>query len=110
MKDLPCRIFALLLLTPFSASAILLDCKDHGDGTYTCVEISESATTEHIEAAFVEQAKEQCKQRTIKRHATGGMSSRGAVRMEAMKGAKEDYDRCVANKARELRDAGQQSE
>lgn len=116
MNTLNWLIAPLSLLACQPALAILLDCKHNTDGTYTCVEIgkpsatgaaspvhNEAATTER---AYIEQAKKECTYRKPRTRAAGKGSS-SALKMEAMKSAQEDYERCVASKAAELRSAQQ---
>lgn len=113
------RLFAALLITlPLGVSAIQLDCKDNGDGTYTCVEIKRqvkqpaafpAATADEpadIDRASVEQAEKECSYRKPHRRVSG-MSTGTAVKMEGRKSAQKDYDRCVAQKLKAMKNAAQ---
>lgn len=116
LKTLSWLIAPLALIVYRPASAILLDCKHNLDGTYTCVEIGQSPAAEaaspaHSEAAktdhaYIEQAKKACIYRKPRTRA-GGKVSTSALKMEAVKSAREEYERCVAIKAAELRKAQQ---
>jgi hypothetical protein len=108
---------AIAILTATTpASAIILDCKQNLDGTYTCVEIGKPSAAETaspaqdeaatIQRAYIERAREFCTYRKPRPRA-GGKGSTSALKMEAMKSAKEDYERCVAAKAAELQKADQ---
>lgn len=112
------RGLALALLLPLPAPGLQLDCEDHGDGTYTCVEIgsdrikgsptsgSPSPQAQRASPAYVSQAEEECEARLRPRRA-GGKGTSGAVRLEARKRAQEDYDRCVTERAAELERAAE---
>jgi hypothetical protein len=116
LKTLSWMITPLALIAYQPASAIILDCKHNLDDTYTCVEIGKSSAAEaaspaHSEAAkidraYIEQAKKECTYRKP-RMRTGGKGSTSALRMETMKSAQEDYERCVASKAAERRKSQQ---
>lgn len=117
MKNLSWLIAPLALIVYQPAWAIILDCKHNPDGTYTCVEIGKPSAAEaaaspaHSEAAkidraYIEQAKKECTYRKPRTRA-GGKGSTSALKMEAMKSAQEDFERCVAAKAAELRNAQQ---
>ena len=94
------------LLYTIPALAILLDCKQNSDGTYLCVEIEGSqaiepakSTVPEIDSVHIEQARKEC----IYREPRKRMGSGSAVRSEARKSAQEDYERCVAGRAWELK-------
>lgn len=116
MKTLSWLIAPLALIVYRPALAIILDCKHNLDGTYTCVEIGNSPAAEaaspaqteaaQIDRAYIEQAKKECTYRKPRTRA-GGKGSTSALKMEAMKSAQQDYERCVASKAAELRNAQQ---
>jgi hypothetical protein len=105
-----------ILTTATPAAAIILDCKQNLDGTYTCVEIGKPSAAETaspaqdeaatIQRAYIERAREFCTYRKPRTRA-GGKASTSALKMEAMKSAQEDYERCVAAKAAELQKADQ---
>jgi hypothetical protein len=107
---------AAVLFASTPASAIILDCKQNLDGTYTCVEIGKPSAAETaspaqdeaatIQRAYIERAREFCTYRKPRTRA-GGKGSTSALKMEAMKSAQEDYERCVAAKAAELQNADQ---
>jgi hypothetical protein len=111
LKNLSRLIAPLALIACQPALAIILDCKHNHDGTYTCVEIGKPSAAEtdssaHSEAAgidraYIEQAEKECTYRKPRKRA-GGKGSTGALKMEAMKSAQEEYERCVAIKAAEL--------
>lgn len=95
------------------ALAILLDCKQNQDGTYLCVEIEESraispakSTVPEIDAVHIEQAGKEC----IYREPRSRPRSGSTARLEARKSAQQDYDRCVADRAWELKNPGDQSD
>jgi len=112
LKTLNWLIAPLALIVYQPALAIILDCKHNLDGTYTCVEIDKSAAAEaasssrsetaEIDRAYIEQAEKECTYRKP-RMRTGGKGSTSALKMEAMKSAQEEYERCVAIKAAEIR-------
>jgi len=112
LKNLSRLIAPLALIACQPALAIILDCKHNDDGSYTCVEIgnpsaAETDSSTHSEAAeidraYIEQAEKECTYRKPRKRA-GGKGSTRALRMEAMKSAQEEYERCVAIKAAELR-------
>ncbi|HHJ17683.1 MAG TPA: hypothetical protein ENJ80_13405 [Gammaproteobacteria bacterium] len=102
-------LFPLATACAFPASAILLDCKTQGDGTYLCVEIEASdaitavpGRVPEIDTAHIEQARSECTYNKPRRRLSG-MGASGAVRSEARKAAQKEYDQCVADKAWELR-------
>ena len=104
----PLRGFILItgLVYTVPVLAILLDCKQNADNTYLCVEIEGSQAIEHaenrvpeIDSAHIEQARKEC----VYREPRTRMGARSAVRAEARKSAQKDYDRCVANRAWELK-------
>jgi hypothetical protein len=99
-------IFLPGLIYTMPALAILLDCKQNNDGTFLCVEIEGSqaiepakSTVPEIDSVHIEQARKEC----IYREPRKRMGSGSAVRSEARKSAQEDYDRCVADRAWELK-------
>jgi hypothetical protein len=116
LTNLSWLIAPLTLLVYRPALAIIFDCTDNHDGTYTCVEIgqapaAQTASPEHSETAkteraYVEQAKKKCTYRKPRTRA-GGKGSTSALKMEAMKSAQQEYERCVAIKSSELRKAQQ---
>ena len=116
VKKLARLIVALSLSSTPPAFAIVLDCEDNHDGTYTCVEISNSnaagrasagqTETAEGERAYIERAREACTYRKPRARA-GGKGSTSALKMEAMKAAREEYERCLARKAAELKNAEQ---
>jgi len=102
-------LLPLALAYTLPASAILLDCKTQGDGTYLCVEIEASGAlaatpgrVPEIDNAHIEQARSECTYHKPRKRMSG-MGSGGAVRAEAKKAAQKEYDQCVANRAWELR-------
>ncbi len=115
-------IFPAAMTFSLDAAAIMLDCKDLGDGTYTCVEINESFylpppasksdpdSDADPDAAsgnpYIEEARKHCTYQKPRGRKGGGGAS-GAAKMEALKNAREDYDRCIALKARELMNAAE---
>ena len=106
-------IFLPGLLYTMPALAILLDCKQNDDGTYLCVEIEGSqaiepakSTVPEIDSFHIEQARKEC----IYREPRKRMGSGSAVRSEARKSAQEDYDRCVADRAWELKNLENRSD
>lgn len=112
LKTLNWLIAPLALIVYQPALAIILDCTHNLDGTYTCVEIDKSAAAEaasssrsetaEIDRANIEQAEKECTYRKP-RMRSGGKGSTSALKMEAMKSAQEEYERCVAIKAAEIR-------
>lgn len=116
LKNLHWPITGLALIYPLAAFAIVLDCEQNPDGTYTCVEIGQASSAEldspaqseaaKIGRAYIEQARQQCTYRKPRARA-GGKGSTSALKMEAMKSAQEAYEHCVASKAAELRNAEQ---
>jgi hypothetical protein len=113
MIKMPCWVTLLLSTTfPLNAHAIKLDCVDHGDGTYTCVEIGHSPTASlsdakpgqdtRIEPAYLEQAKKACTQHKPRKR-IGGQKTGAALRMEEEKSARESYDRCLLETAAKIR-------
>lgn len=99
-------LFPLAMAHTFPVSALLLDCKPQGNGTYLCVEIEASnaitavpARVPDIDSAHIEKARSECTyQKPRKRMGAGG-----AVRSEAKKAAQREYEQCVADRAWELR-------
>jgi len=116
LKTVSWLITPLALIVYQPALAIILDCKHNLDGTYTCVEIGKSSAAEaaspaHSEAAkidraYIERAKAECTYRAPRMRA-GGKGATSALKMEMAKSAQEDYERCVATKAAEIRKAQQ---
>ncbi len=103
--------FALtLLLLPLPAGAILLDCDVNAERIYTCIEIGNSATsTDNPDSQetysdeyrrYIEQAKEHCVYNEPRRRVSG--KNTGALRVEELKSAREEYDQCINDTAREL--------
>ncbi|WP_455235396.1 hypothetical protein [Thiogranum longum] len=112
MKHIACWIFApVVVAASLPLHAIVLDCEDHGDGTYTCVEIEAGSATgapqqnkaATIDPVLIEQAKRECVLREP-RVRPGGMAA-SAARMEAKKTARENYEQCIATRAKELSEA-----
>jgi hypothetical protein len=111
MKAIAPVISLTLLSLPLSSGAVLLDCEIDAQRIYTCVEVSEPATsapkTDETEAygdeyrRYLEQAKEQCVYNEPPRR-VAGKNTGGALRMEQLKSAREEYEHCVGAKAREL--------
>ena len=117
-------IFSTAITFSLDAAAILLDCEDLGDGTYTCVEVKESYylpppasqpdpnTDAAPDAAsrnpYIEEARNHCTYRKP-RGRKGGGGTLGAAKMEALKKARKDYDRCIVEKAWELKKAAEKS-
>jgi len=111
MKIRSTGIVLTLLSLPLSARAVLLDCEIDAKGIYTCVEVGASAPSARTQgdAAFygeeysryVEQAKQQCVYNEPRRRTTGKTSG-GALRVELLKSAREDYEQCINETAREL--------
>ena len=106
-------IFLSGLIYAMPAPALLLDCKQNKDGTYLCVEIEGSraitpakSTVPEIDAAHIEQARKECIYREPRTRPRSG----SAVRSEARKSAQQDYDRCVADRAWELKNLEQRSD
>jgi hypothetical protein len=104
--------FTLILLSlPISAGAVLLDCEIDAQRIYTCVEVGESAIaarqTDDAEAygdeyrRYLEQAKQQCVYNEPRRR-VAGKNTGGALRMEELKSARQEYEQCVSATAREL--------
>lgn len=114
--SLPWSMVPLMLMFSLPVRAIILDCEKNPDGSYLCVEVGQPteeaavspAQTEaaKIDRAYLEQAKQQCTYKEPRRRGTG-MAAGGASRSEAEKLAREKYERCLARKARELKNAEQ---
>jgi hypothetical protein len=95
------------------AQAVILDCEINFDGTYSCVEIRDTsvspearAEAQETQRVYVERAQEHCEYQEPRRR-MGGRASSGAQRLEDLKRAKREYDKCVAEKAEALRQADQ---
>jgi hypothetical protein len=96
---------------PTAARAVLLDCEIDAQGIYTCVEVGESASAaqgpDDKEAyseeyrRYIEQAKQECVYSEPRRR-VAGKNTGGALRMEELKAAREEYEQCTSEKAREL--------
>ena len=95
---------------PMTAPALLLDCEINADKTYTCVEISGVNPPEDSEKrqpgsedhrSYMEQAKQSCVYREPRKRATG-KGGGSALRSEEIKSAREDYEKCISDKAWEL--------
>ena len=115
-------IFPAVMTFSMNAAAILLDCEDLGNGTYTCVEVKESiylppsssksdpdADTDPDMASgnpYIEEARKHCTYQKP-RGRKGGGGTLGAAKMEALKKAQKDYDRCLVEKAWELKKAAE---
>jgi len=83
------------------------------DGTYTCVDVGETSVPPAVRAeaqenyrAYIEAAQKQCEYREPRRR-TGGKATSSSQRVEDLKRARRDYDKCVATKAEALRQADQ---
>lgn len=105
---------ALLVAGALPARAVILDCELNMDGTYTCVEIRDTRVSPEVREqareshrAYLEEAQQYCEYQEPRRR-MGGRATSGAQRMEDLKRAKREYDRCVADKAEELRQADRQ--
>jgi hypothetical protein len=94
-----------------AAGTLKLECEDHGDGSYSCVEISRSAGAPRatpkaeptVAPAHLEKARQEC---TFQRPRTrpGGQKGGGAaLRAEQEKAAQEAYDRCLRDAAARIR-------
>ena len=111
MKALATGVVPILLSLPVTAGAVLLDCEIDARRIYTCVEVSEPSTAgrkaDNTEAygdeyrRYLKQAEEQCVYNEPRRR-VAGKNTGGALRMEELKSAREEYERCVSAKAREL--------
>ena len=104
-------MFLSSLIYTMPALAILLDCKQNEDGTYLCVEIEGSraitptkSAVPEIDTIHIEQARKECIYHEPRTRPRSG----SAVRSEARKSAQQDYDRCVADRAWELKNLGHQ--
>ena len=110
MKCIAPTFTLTLLFLPFPAAAIVLDCDISVERIYTCVEIGRSATeadnAENQETfseeyrGYIEQAKERCVYNEPRRRVSG--KNTGALRVEELKSAREAYDQCINDTAREL--------
>lgn len=97
---------------PLPADAILLDCEINRDGSYHCIEIAGDDGNTRIDAAdkdhdelykrYLDQARSECTYKEPRKRAGGKMTG-AAHRSEELKSARNDYDRCVRDKARALR-------
>ena len=106
-------MFLSCLIYTMPALAIMLDCKQNKDGTYLCVEIEGSraitpvkSTVPEIDAVHIEQARKECVYREPRSRPRSG----SAVRSEARKSAQQDYERCVADRAWELKNLEHRSD
>jgi hypothetical protein len=107
---------AVVLISSKAAVAIILDCQQNLDGSYSCVEIGKPQPAHPVTPArdeeskiqreYIERAKEFCTYQKPRLRA-GGKAASSAFKMEAMKSAQQDYERCLAAKAAELRNADQ---
>lgn len=107
----------ILVMIPLQVEAILLDCQDNGDGTYFCVKIdpvldtdgSSTALSEALKTnqPYIEEAKKECTYKKPRRVGSA-VGSHAALNREREKAAQEEYERCLANKAHELKKAQQQ--
>jgi hypothetical protein len=87
-----------------------LDCDINAERIYTCVEIGNSAvatdTPDNQETyseeyrRYIGQAKEHCVYNEPRRRVAGKNS--GALRVEELKSAREEYEQCINDTAREL--------
>jgi hypothetical protein len=97
--------------------ALLLDCKDNGDGTYFCVKFdpvrdaaegsSGAAETVQADNPYIEEAKKECTYKKPRR-VGGSVGSRTALSREKEKAAQLEYERCLARKAHQLKKARDQ--
>lgn len=105
-------IFALLMLPLQYVEAIQLDCQDNGDGTYFCVKIdpirdadgSATALSEAVKSnnPYIEEAKKECSYQKPRRVGSA-VGSHAALNREKEKSARQEYERCLAKKAHELK-------
>jgi hypothetical protein len=111
MKNIASGYILTLLSLPLPASAVLLDCEVSAERVYTCVEIGDSTTAVDTPDGkqsyseeyrqYIEQAQQQCVYKEPRRR-VAGKNTGGAIRVEELKSARADYDRCVSESAREL--------
>ncbi len=111
MKTAAPGIVLILLALPITSGAVLLDCEIDAQRIYTCVEVGEPAAAggkaDDTEAygdeyrRYLEQAEQQCVYNEPRRR-VAGKNTGGALRMEDLKSAREEYEQCVSAKAREL--------
>lgn len=104
-----------LLISSLSlpALALRLDCEKQADGTYLCVEITDAGgqspggaeAESPIEQRYLEQAKRECEYDEPRRRATGKAPPASLV--EERKLAEAAYQRCLREKAAELKKADQ---
>ncbi|MDH3901212.1 MAG: hypothetical protein OEU51_09230 [Gammaproteobacteria bacterium] len=116
MKFLPALSAVAALVAALPVSGIVLDCEINIDGTYTCIEIGETSVSPEVRAraqenyrAYIEEAQTQCEYNEPRRR-TGGRASSSAQRLEDLKRARREYDKCVATKAEALRQADQNTD
>ena len=100
----------VFITLPLKVPALLLDCEINPDKTYTCIEISapnrpdvskEQVPKREDHRSYMEEAKQSCVYREPRKR----VSSKGggsALRSEALKSAREDYEKCISDKAWEL--------
>ncbi|MGD8842349.1 MAG: hypothetical protein PVJ83_02650 [Gammaproteobacteria bacterium] len=111
MKRLVPACALILANLPLSADAILLDCQINDQRIYTCVEVGVPAAAgetppvirvdDEAYGRYLDQAKQQCVYKEPRRR-TGGKNTGLALRTEALKSAREDYEACISATAREL--------
>ena len=100
----------LSAILPLQTQALLLDCEINADKTYTCIEISDTASRGTPEdgksygeeySGYVEQAKQSCVYEEPRKRAAGKAGG-SAVRTEEIKSARKDYEKCISDRARSL--------
>ncbi len=109
-------VICVLLVLPLQVEAIQLDCQDNGDGTYFCVKIdpvrdadgSATALSEAVKSnnPYIEEAKKECTYEKPRRIGSA-VGSHAALNREKEKSAQQEYERCLARKAHELKKAQQ---
>lgn len=111
----------LILMLSLPAFALKLDCERQADGTYLCVEITETpgaatgaaaagpgtkpSEETSIDDRYIERAKQDCEYREPRRRAIGKASPASVV--EERKLAREAYEKCLRERAAELQKAEQ---
>lgn len=101
----------MMLCVPSSAFAVLLDCEVTREGYYRCIEVGESSASgpggadvdavDETYQGFREQARSQCVYEEPRKRA-GGKNSGVTQRSEALKSARNRYEKCVSDTARDL--------
>ena len=110
MRPIAAGTILTALLIP-NVEAVLLDCEISAERIYTCVEIGESTPStdpnQDAEAygdeyrQYMEQAKQHCVYSEPRRR-IAGKNTGGALRMEELKSAREEYEQCLTDTARKL--------